>query len=181
MTKQTFNNIEVLEQIQYINDNIGSMSLTKYCDTLGINRGTISKRFKKLNYIFDKKLNQFTYTTGVEESRNNTESLESNIRPLNNDIDINTLLKEFHKLQSRVTELENKVNTIEVHKNNTNVLQDTESNIQFYDKNNDTVKTFRIDIDVFNRFKEYCNKNSQYKQKDIISTALEQYLNKYDK
>ena len=67
MTKEEFNNIEILEQIQYINDNIGSRSLTKYCDELGISRSTLSKRFKKLNYIFDKNINQYVLidTPGV--------------------------------------------------------------------------------------------------------------------
>ena len=54
MNKQQFNNMDVLEQLEYINNNIGTESLTKYCSTLGINRSTITKRFKTLGYIFNK-------------------------------------------------------------------------------------------------------------------------------
>lgn len=165
MDKQQFNQLEVLEQIQYINNNLDNNSLTKLCDTLGVNRSTISKRFKAKGYTFNKELNKY-----INEVP--TEPLKSNVRASDDTIDTNTLLNMIRALEERVLQLE-------VHKNNTKVLQ-SDSNIQFYPKNNDTVKTFRIDIDIYNRFKEYCNKNSMYKQKDILSSALEQYLNKFD-
>ena len=165
MNKEQFNQLEVLEQIKYINDNIEGMSLTKLCDSMGMNRATISKRFKAKGYIFNKELNKY-----INEVP--TEPLKSNVGASDDTIDTNTLLNMIRALEERVLQLE-------VHKNNTKVLQN-DSNIQFYPKNNDTVKTFRIDIDIYNRFKEYCNKNSMYKQKDILSTALEQYLNKFD-
>ena len=39
-----------MEQIEYINSQLDKDSLTKVCKTIGVNRSTISKRFKSKCY-----------------------------------------------------------------------------------------------------------------------------------
>ena len=50
MDKQQFNNLGITEQIQYINKQLQSNSLTTVCATIGIDRATIRKRFKGKGY-----------------------------------------------------------------------------------------------------------------------------------
>ena len=172
MDKQTFNNMNALEQIQYINNNIGTESLTKYCDTLGINRGTISKRFKKLNYIFDKKLNQFVSVDTTEVQPNSNQYVT---------------LDQYKSLENRIKALEDMYRTItttELQQSNNSTTEVQQSNnnstIRFY-KGDVVVRAYRIDEEVYRRFKAYTDDNKQYKISDIISTALENFLNDYTK
>ena len=48
MNKLEFNQLELHQQVQYINDQLvlGSY-ITKVCDAIGIDRSTVRKRFKK--------------------------------------------------------------------------------------------------------------------------------------
>ena len=51
MNKTEFNNLDVLEQIEYINKNLlEGNTLTNVCKNIGIGRSTIRDRFKKVSY-----------------------------------------------------------------------------------------------------------------------------------
>src|SRR5699024_1852064 len=60
MNKLEFNQLELHQQVQYINDQLvlGS-SITKVCDAIGIDRSTVRKRFKKGGYVFNTELNRY--------------------------------------------------------------------------------------------------------------------------
>lgn len=173
MDKQQFNNLSTTEQIQYINNNLDNNSLTKLCDALDLNRSTISKRFKAIGYTFDRSQNRFVVAEATEVQQNN-----------NNYVTI----EQYNSLEKQIKALEDKYNklsvTIEKQQNNnctTEVQQNNNSNeIRFY-KNEVVVRAHRIDREVYNRFKAFTDSNKQYKISDIISTALENFLNEYDK
>lgn len=165
MNKQQFNQLEVLEQIEYINSQLDTLSLTKLCNEIGINRSTISKRFKLKGYTFNKELNKY-----INEVP--TEPLKSNVITSDDTIDINTLLNMIRALEDRVQKLEkqsNQTTTIQQQSNN--------KGIRFYKSSDLVVRAYKIDSVVQQRFKAYCEDNSQYKVSDIITTALENFLN----
>ena len=85
-----------------------------------------------------------------------------------------TILEEkIEELNQRVTVLEQERN-----ENITDTQQINNSNsIRFY-KNDTTVRAYRIDNEIYQRFKDYTDENRQFKISDIISTALEDFLNK---
>lgn len=184
MDKQQFNNMEVLEQLEYINNNIGTESLTKYCDTLGINRSTITKRFKNIGYTFNKELNKYVLNDTTEVQQNNSGET-TRVQQSNNRY---VTIDQYKALENRIKALEEaykKLNTTEVQQNNngnaTEVQQNSNSDtIRFY-KNEVVVRAYRIDEEVYRRFKAYTDDNKQYKISDIISTAMEDFLNKYSK
>ena len=178
MNKQQFNNMDVLEQLEYINNNIGTESLTKYCSTLGINRSTITKRFKTLGYIFNKKLNQYVLADTVSVA---------------DTVDIKEIPIEYatvdycRALEQRIKALEDmykKLSATDIqqqYNNSTTTVQQNNNNtINFY-KGDVVVRAYRIDEEVYQRFKAYTDDNKQYKISDIISTALEDFLNSYSK
>ncbi|MBQ8999801.1 MAG: hypothetical protein IJ086_14090 [Clostridium sp.] len=186
ISKEEFNSLEVLEQIKYINDNIGYVSLTLFCNRLGVNRTTITKRFKKLGYVFNKSLSKFILDENkedIEPKEENQKPLKSNLEPQIRDInkvDIISMLHRITELEKRVNELENKANTEENKSIQNEYKSIQKDNIRFYPKNNDTTKTFRVDINVYNKFKDFCDKHNHYKQKDLISSALELYLEGFE-
>lgn len=60
MTKDVFNNLEIIDQINYLNKNLkAGQSLTNICNSIGIARSTVSGRMTKRGYILDKNLNQY--------------------------------------------------------------------------------------------------------------------------
>lgn len=166
MNKEQFNQLEVLEQLEYINNNIGSDSLTKLCNTIGLNRSTITKRFKGIGYIFDKDTNKYILNDSLEP-------LGANIGALNDTIDTNTLLNMIRALEKRIEVLENQCNSSATYMQQNNNSKE----IRFYKSNDLVVRAYKIDSAVQQRFKAFCEDNSQYKVSDIITTAIENFLN----
>lgn len=169
MNKEQFNQLEVLEQIEYINSNLDGMSLTKLCESIGINRSTITKRFKALNYTFNKDTNKYILNDSLEP-------LESNLKPSNDTVDTNTLLNMIRALEKRIEVLGNGCNS-----SATDMQQNCKNGgIRFYKTNDLVVRAYKIDSAVQQRFKAYCEDNSQYKVSDIITTAIENFLNEME-
>ena len=172
MNKQQFDNMDTLEQIQYINNNIGTESLTKYCSTLGINRSTITKRFKNIGYTFNKELNKYVLNDTTEVQQNSNQYVT---------------IDQYRALEQRIKALENmykKLSATDIqqqYNNSTTTVQQNNNNtINFY-KGDVVVRAYRIDEEVYRRFKAYTDDNKQYKISYIISTALENFLNDYTK
>lgn len=176
ITKEEFNNLEVLEQINYINDNIGLISLNKFCQRLGIGRTTISDRATKIGYKYNKDLRRFIKIDEEEQKEVNQKPLKANLKPSKDDININTLLKRIELLEDRVNILENKA----TEQNKLYEVNPINNNIRFYKQHNDTTYTVRVNIEVFNKFKEFTKKYSQYKQRDLISSALSMYMELFE-
>lgn len=60
MTKDEFNNLEIMDQINYLNTHLkAGQSLTNICNSIGIARSTVGGRMTKQGYILDKNLNQY--------------------------------------------------------------------------------------------------------------------------
>lgn len=181
MDKQQFNNLEVLEQIKYINRQLEFKSLRKICESIGIKRKAVNDKFKDVGYTLVG--NQYIATdTDTKKANNN------NSKTVENTNNISITIEQYNSLEKQIKALEDKYNklstTIEKQQNNnctTEVQQNNNSNeIRFY-KNEVVVRAHRIDREVYNRFKAFTDSNKQYKISDIISTALENFLNEYDK
>lgn len=159
MFREEFDNMDVFEQIKYINEKLLEQSLTKICDSIGISRTTVTKRFRSVDYVFDKYTNQYQVADEMEDY-----SYAINV------------------LEAKINELVDKVTVLEQERNNsaTDIQQVDNSNIRFY-KNDTIVRAYRIDDEIYQRFKKYTDENKQYKISDIISTALEDFLIKVNK
>ena len=76
MIKEEFNNLDIMDQVKYINKMLNEKrSLTNIASDLNIGRSTIRDRFKKVNYIYDKKFNQYIQ---CEKIVCDTEVIQSN-------------------------------------------------------------------------------------------------------
>ncbi|EII6798384.1 hypothetical protein LHU00_003959 [Clostridioides difficile] len=174
MNKQQFNNLEITKQIQYINSQLELISLTKVCENIGIDRATIRKRFKSKGYTLVD--NKYIATDTDTKKANNSNS--KNVKSTNN---INISLEQYNSLEKRIKDIEKQLKKLSNNNTtNTQLQQSNNKEIKFY-KNETVVRAYRVDTDIQQRFKEYCSKNNQYKISDIISTALENFLNEYDK
>ena len=159
MFREEFDNMDVFEQIKYINEKLLEQSLTKICDSIGISRTTVTKRFRSVDYVFDKYTNQYQIADEMKDY----------------DYAISVLEAKINELSEKVTVLEQERNN-----NATDIQQVDNSNVRFY-KNDTIVRAYRIDDEIYQRFKQYTDENKQYKISDIISTALEDFLIKVNK
>ena len=174
MNKLEFNQLELHQQVQYINDQLvlGS-SITKVCDAIGIDRSTVRKRFKKGGYVFNTDLNLSEGDTlnveGVKEIVPRPSKMPSKNKP--NTGNTNTL-------EDRVKVLEGQIKALEqiIYNNQINAIN-TDINILEFDCNTVT-RAYRMYEDVQKDFKIFCKKHSEYKVQDLISTALVEFMNK---
>lgn len=111
------------EQIQAINGLVKEYgSLTKVCNKIGVARSTINKRFSKHGYKFSKENKEYIKTAqndSITEFEQNTDAQlldKNNSRNLKNNTEekyfeiIDKLIEDNQKLQTRIKELESKLN-----------------------------------------------------------------------
>lgn len=122
--------------------------------------------------------------SNVVKKPNKKVSKESN--KVNN---INTSDDRIKVLEGQIKDLQKQINLINNRLDNnsitTNVVIDTtsiiHSSIDSYDRNDTTSSHYRIYTDIQEEFKKFCKDNRQYKVQDIISSAIREYLDKYNK
>ena len=191
MNKTEFNNLEVMEQIEYINSQlIKGNTLTNICKSIGIGRSTIRDRFKKVSYEYNKTTNQYESIIEIVEAiepalnAGKNEPIKEDITPviqqssnlvvgtdneilaslINNYDDMNNKLNEmynWYKLQSS-----NKVVQTEKFK-----VDDFEGDI--------VVRSYKLYEPIQREFLEFCKRNNKYKVQDILSQFIKEGLEKY--
>jgi len=192
MNKTEFNSLEVMEQIEYINKQLmKGDTLTNLSKNIGIGRSTISDRFKKVSYKYNKSINQYESIVEIIEAiepalpAGANEPIKEDIAPviqqssnlvvgtdneiltslINNYDDMNNKLNEmynWYKLQSS-----NKVVQTEKFK-----VDDFEGDI--------VVRSYKLYENIQRDFLEFCKRNNKYKVQDILSQALKEFLDKYN-
>lgn len=194
MNKTEFNNLDVLEQIEYINKNLlEGNTLTNVCKNIGIGRSTIRDRFKKVSYEYNKSINQYESIVEIIEAE--TIAPAGANKPIKEDV------KPF------VQESSNLVVGTELYKNNEiliNMINNYDDNLsklnELYDwyklqSSNKVVQTEKFKVDDFEgdivvrsyklyepiqrEFLEFCKKNNKYKVQDILSQFIKEGLEKY--
>lgn len=180
MDKTAFNKLKLQEQVQYINDQLVlGLSVTKVCESIGIDRSTVRKRFKNGGYTFNKDLNLYEGDILTEE---NIKEIAS--KPIKKPQKVRTIADDMIALEDRIRALEkqmraleNKVDTQAINTGNTTNANATELELLEFDA--DTVtRAYRLYEDVQKEFKIFCKKHSEHKVQDIISTALVEFMNK---
>lgn len=180
MDKLEFNQLELQEQVQYINDQLVlGLSVTKVCETIGIDRSTVRKRFKKGGYTFNKDLNLYEGDIlngeDVKEIAHTPNKKPQKVRTIADDMI--ALGDRVRALEKQMRALENKVDNQEINTGNTTNANTIELELLEFDA--DTVtRAYRLYEDVQKEFKIFCKKHSEYKVQDIISTALVEFMNK---
>ncbi len=191
MSGNEFKDLDIESKVNYINtlleqgDSVDNIRIN-----LGVGKNYIGNTFQKNGYKLNRNINQYVKddtvvidTTNVVKKSNKKVSKQSN--EVNN---INTSDDRIKVLERQIKDLQSQINIINdiLNKNNaTNVVIDTTSFIHSdIDKlrNTDTTSShYRIYKDIQEEFKAFCKEHKQYKVQDIISSAIKEYLDKYNK
>lgn len=181
MDKDNFNNLDVMDQVQYINTLLeNKRSLTQISKDLGIGRSTISGRFKKHGYIFNKQLIKYIEYEGIESYTNvplcNTKALRS----LNNNdlIKYNNCNTDVNnKILNITNEYETLMQIIELYKYNSNILQN--KIIIDLPKSESELTSFRVNKEILEQFNEFTKEHTEFKKIDLVSMALKEYIDNH--
>lgn len=191
MSGNEFKGLDIESKVKYVNELLQQGdSVDNIRTTLGIGKNYIANTFGKGGYKLNRNINQYikgdnvvTNTTNVVKKPNKKVSKQSN--EVNN---INTSDDRIKVLERQIKDLQSQINIINdmLNKNNaTNVVIDTtsiiHSSIDSYDRNDTKSSHYRIYTDIQEEFKAFCKEHKQYKVQDIISSAIKEYLDKYNK
>ena len=191
MSGNEFKDLDIESKVNYINtlleqgDSVDNIRIN-----LGVGKNYIGNTFQKNGYKLNRNINQYVKddtvvidTTNVVKKSNKKVSKQSN--EVNN---INTSDDRIKVLERQIKDLQSQINIINdiLNKNNaTNVVIDTTSFIHSdIDKlrNTDTTSShYRIYKDIQEEFKAFCKEHKQYKVQEIISSAIKEYLDNYNK
>ena len=74
MNKETFNDLDISEQIDYINKNLKEGStITNICKSIGVGRSTVRDRFEKAGYKYNNEVKQYqSYIEIVDHESSNS-------------------------------------------------------------------------------------------------------------
>lgn len=193
MNKEAFNQLEIQQQVEYINGGLENNSLNSVCEVIGISEATVRDRFKRKGYARQGK--QFIYTgiapankpAKVKTHINNTEAT-ANTKKITNtkeqqksnkSSDIKTLEKKIESLEAQIKGIMEIINTTNIR--NTNNTINTKKLKKY--KGTTVSRNYRVNEEVQKEFKKICNKftaGTDYTVTDIISLALEEFINKHN-
>ncbi len=196
MTKEQFNKLNVLEQIEYINSQLeNNNSITSVCKELNIGRSTIRDRFKKLNHSYCKDLNRYINNSSVTDVEQNPitkdnrctsdvtriEENVSNTDVVQVDKVTDIINKSDVEIKETIIDIVNNYDVlkeiIELHRRNTSVIkQQIVIDVEGAESKLITLRVNSKELELFN---EFCKDNKQYKKIDLISQALKEFREKY--
>lgn len=208
MNKEQFKNIEIFEQIEYVNNILKEgKTLTSFSEEIGISRKTISKNFSKAGYKYSQSKKQYIlenteveareqkkYYSNITESNTKiTPESSDNIPVINN---ITTNLEITNNQKDRLTYLMDNADRIkalldganEYYKDITESNMETKEDIvkEIYNfkqgKRDYRVKTLKLDVEVQKGFERIAEdlKESGVTQQELLNYILNQYIKFYD-
>ncbi|MGL5711534.1 MAG: hypothetical protein ACRCXT_13205 [Paraclostridium sp.] len=207
MNKDEFNKLEIIDQINYLNNNLkDNQTLTTLCKSIGIARSTVRGRAEKIGYIFDKDINQYIEDNQDSSGRAYSKlTVSDTLTNKSEPIEIPTVSNELTNNPSVSNGLilsssdENNLNyllrNIDILKgfiegskgssapNEINSIDDIINDIYKFkqEKRNYKVKSLRIDSDILNEFEAIANDISDkgINQQEFLNYILKSYIDFY--
>ena len=185
MTKEEFNKLDLMEQIDFINKKLKEgYSLTRLDqENIISSRKTISNRFKKAGYELNKDTNQYEHIVDVVEIVNAADEVAITSEPIQessnfvvrgdlvNNKALEELILNYSDMSSRLDEVykwyqesSNKVVTGDL------TIDNFEGKV--------VTRSYKIYESIQKEFAEYCA-SSKYRVQDLISQAIKEFLDKY--
>lgn len=177
MDKDKFISLKIDDKIKYLNDQLNNgLGVKDIREKLGIGEKALQRIIKNSDYRYNQKLKQYiNYESNTQVVYEN--NYESNTQVVIQNDEYNKLMniiKGYEELNSKMEEmykwygLQNKVidittPTLKIEPNNDPIV----------------VRSFKLYKNVSEEFTKFCNENKAYKVQDLVSTALEEFINKY--
>lgn len=190
--------LDIANQIEYLNNKLGDgLSVKEIRGELNVGEKKLQKYLKSINFKFDQKTKRYIKVTKVvndhdskenykdnhlvvkhnekpRESKNNTLSVGFN------DYDkLMNMISTYEDISGKMDKLDEMIQWYEMQKS---VIDVTPPKLEIPPTNQEVVsRSFKVYTDVMEDFSKFCKNNNNYKVQDIISFALREFMDKYDK
>ncbi len=169
MNKEEFNNLGILKQLDYVNNQLKQgKSVKKLSVEMGFGKNTITERFRRHNIAYNMYLKQYV------------EGHTSLLQPVEDIRYTNTpMIKEesLNDLKIILEDSETLIEMIRLFKQNTTVLDNT-INIDL-PKAESKLTSIRVNEKVLEDFNAFAEKHKNFKKSDLISMALKNYIESF--
>lgn len=194
MNREDFDNLEIIDQVNYINSEIINLSLNKIANNMGMSESTIRDRFKRNGY----KRNGKEYTKVYESKPGDNkphqdkpgkpqETIKKAATPKKKDNNINTQEAKIKVLEGQIKSLEEHINNIykllenkEYTNVNKSILTNIHKDIEQLQGTKTITRSYKLYEEVDKRLQEriqqHIDNNKQYKKQDIINSIILNYL-----
>ncbi|HSQ89460.1 hypothetical protein [Romboutsia sp.] len=192
MNGEQFKELDIESKVKYINELLEQGdSVDNIRMTLGIGKNYIANTFNKYGYKLNRNINQYVNSNDVATNTTNV-AIESNDKTINKPkkvINTNAKDNKYKALEEQIKALQKQIDIINSRLDTsdiaTNVSIDTtsilHSSIDGYDSKDTVNRNYRIYTDIHKEFTTFCKEHRQYKVQDIVSSAIKEYLDKYNK
>lgn len=189
VTKDQFNSLDIKEQVKKFNSLLlEHKSIKQAGSVIGIAKSTIQTRFKKAGYSYVE--GQYILSKQKKEiKRNKKVSNKEIIDPLlsnkekviesNTNLIKNTIYPELMELLQLKDDLKA---IVQKYNQDKKCIDIENTKLEIVNFTGDLkVKSIKIYNEVLDRFNEFMKVNKGYKQQEVISQALWEFLQKYEK
>lgn len=182
ITKEMFLKMEIQEQIEYLNERLQQdMTVAEIRNELGIPEKRLQKLLKENGYKFNQKTKLYESSLKVNYKSSAVVSVDPNESTNTDIIDIDNklLLKIINELND-VKQMNTKVvEMYEWYEKQINVIEPQQLIINSRENNSTTVKSYKVYCETERAFQALCKKYSHLKVQDLISKALDEFIEKY--
>ena len=186
MTGEKFKALALEQQVEYINSQLEQgETVDNIRIALGVGKNYIGNNFSKGGYVKDRATGRYILV-GEAKSENKVNSTKkANRKVLESKMEgdrIKVLETKIEGLETNLEQIKAMLNTIVTKGNNVNTtigIIDTE--IKTFETDNLVSRSYKVDADVQQAFKVFCRVNGKYNISDILSNAMLEYMEKFNK
>lgn len=196
MDLNEFMGLPIQDQIQYINDQLDQgLKMDQIRSNIGIGEKKLQRYIKKNNYKYDNKTRRYICNMNMLQ-----DPVHSEIKPseatgeatkvIEHKYSINILpevlepnnQQKLINMLNMYDKLEKMYNWYEIQQLQDHIVEVDPPEIKV-NINNDEVLTrsFRVYKNIYDKWNNFCKENSNYKVLDLLSMALDEYIEKYQK
>ena len=194
MNKEKFNKLKIEDQIKYINLEIKTKKFEKVCKNVGSNKPAMIKKLRNKGYELNAKRKKFEvhkHEPNIHKAETQAKSKEyecdTNIHESKEVVVHKDITKIHPKMQKNIVEVsEAKDRIFEMlmwyESKHKNVIELPSLNIEKSKYESEIItRAFRVHKKTLDWFMELAEKHPQYKQQDLISQALFEFIERYRK
>lgn len=192
----SFINKSFNDQLKILNDLLSDgLTVKEVRANLGIGEKALQKIIKENGYKYDQRQKKYISNTEVVKSNTSNESVEKYMdnEGYQNNTPVTFRSEEYYKLLEMIKNYDDMTKKLKQMDQvyewyekkilDENIIDIEIPKLQIIDnveQKEIVTRSFKLYADVNKDFKKFCNK-SNYKAQDIVSVALREFLDKYDK
>lgn len=186
MTGEKFKALALEQQVEYINSQLEQgETVDNIRIALGVGKNYIGNNFSKGGYKKDKDTGLYILVGEAKAENKVNSTKKANRKVLESKMEgdrIKVLETKIEGLETNLEQIKAMLNTIVTKGNNANTtigIIDTE--IKTFETDNLVSRSYKVDADVQQAFKVFCRVNGKYNISDILSNAMLEYMEKFNK